>query len=191
MVAPIGDIRPIPTTTPLSSADEGAVDQVFGLLGLAREEKLTDGRKVLDSFGIPCGRIHRTTPHRTLVERDCLGLNPAVGEHPEAPIAQGKRLHHIPSGTIEEVRECPSVATIGTKGELRPEGRSRASEEFATKQEHHGQSPAQGSHESHLNSLICMGAKIRQFMCPAEGSSTALNLCGSDRSLGRGKNDLR
>jgi len=36
-----------------------------------------------------------------------------------------------------------------------------------------------------------MGAKIRQFMCPAEGGSTTLNLCGSDRSLGRGKNDLR
>lgn len=119
---------------------------------------------MLDCFGIPSGRIHRTAPHRTLIERDRLGLNPAVGEHPEAPIAQGKRLHHIPSGAIEEIHECPSVSAIGTKGELRLKGRSRASEEFATKQERHGQSPAQESHESHLNSLICMGAKIRQFM---------------------------
>lgn len=82
LVAPIGDIRPITSATPLASTDEGAVDKIFSLLSLPCKEKLTDGGQMLDSFGIPSGRIHRSAPHRALIERDLLGLDTAIGEHP-------------------------------------------------------------------------------------------------------------
>ena len=132
LVAAVGGVRTLSASATYATADEGAVDEVFGLLSSASEEELTDSGELLVGLGVPSGGVDRAAPHRAFVEGDPLMLYATIGEHTQTAIAEGERLHHARGGAIEEIGEALAVSLVYRGSRLSPRCRRRGAGEGVT-----------------------------------------------------------
>ena len=120
LVAAIRGIRSLSASAPYATADEGAVDEVFGFLSTTSEEELTDSGELLVGLGIPSSGVDRATPHGAFVEGDPLMLYATIGEHTQTAIAEGERLHHARGGAVKEIGEALAVSLVYRGSRLSP-----------------------------------------------------------------------
>ena len=129
LVAAVGGVRTLSASATYATADEGAVDEVFGFLSTPSKEELTDSGELLVGLGVPSGGVDRSAPHGAFVEGDPLMLYATIGEHPQAAIAEGERLHHARGGAIKEIGEALAVSLVYGGSRLSPRCRRRGTGE--------------------------------------------------------------
>ena len=129
LVAAVGGVRTLSASATYATADEGAVDEVFGFLSTPSKEELTDSGELLVGLGVPSGGVDRSAPHGAFVEGDPLMLYATIGEHPQAAIAEGERLHHARGGAIKEIGEALAVSLVYRGSRLSPRCRRRGAGE--------------------------------------------------------------
>ena len=120
LVAAIGGVRSLSASATYATADEGAVDEIFGFLSTPSEEELTDGGELLVGLGVPSGGVDRAAPHGAFVEGDPLMLYATIGEHTQTAIAEGERLHHARGGAVKEIGEALAVSLVYRGSRLSP-----------------------------------------------------------------------